>query len=640
MHPFRRLLTLGLILAGLPLATEGALSRQNNLLGKFFVSSVNGAVTCVSDGRILELKKGDTIIARGAILETGEKSNVTLVFSNGTGVYTDEKTRFEIEKFDQEFFAPNNNLRVEPSNSSTIVKLATGRVVISTPRLLSGTTMVYETAHAMVGIRGEKLLIEATEKQTHVAIIGGNATVNPRGADGQFVSIGKRLVTGQEAFVKYTLGGQAITEEEFVASSGGEASAASSPSTSAPAAAPAPITRQVEAVVLRLTGSARVKLPADPREHDLAEGEKLPQGTLLRTGETDEVHLQPFEGAIATVRPNSMVHLEKLSVTDEAGVTTKQSALLALTAGTIISTIDPAKKDINDYGVRTPKGIANAKGTSFAVSVEDEGFSVTTTADTVTFVTPEGVTYSIAAGNVSITPPGGEPQPPVSLVDAMAGNSGFAQVVQTALSTVATVVQNNLGSLSPSSATDLLTKVAHTATAALPGEATAIATKVVAAVTWPASATSSQSAAAVAAVTSAIVAAAPDQAAQIATSAALAAPTQAVAVSAGAAKSSPGQAAQIASAVTQTFVQTTPDGDVSPASVQTAAAVAAAVTNSAPNQAAPIAAAVMQALAQAAPLSTPLSNSQHAATIASAVPNAAPPQAVPVAAGMMKTLTQ
>src|SRR5674476_709442 len=130
MKAFPKFCILGLVVGLFPFAGHGALARQNNLLGKFIVSSVKGNVTCISDGRILELKKGDTIMARGAVVESAPGANLILVFSNGTGVYTDEKTHFEIEKFDQEFFAPNNNLRIEPSNSSTLVRLTTGRVII------------------------------------------------------------------------------------------------------------------------------------------------------------------------------------------------------------------------------------------------------------------------------------------------------------------------------------------------------------------------------------------------------------------------------------------------------------------------------------------------------------------------------
>jgi Uncharacterized protein conserved in bacteria len=645
--------TLILVLLTASGASAAITNRQNNLLGKFFVSSVEGEVMCVSDGRIFNLKKGDSIMARGTIIETKAKSNVTMVFSNGTGVYTDENTRFEIEKFDQEFFAPNNNLKVEPSNSSTLVALSTGRVVISTPRLLSGTTMVYKTAHAAVGIRGEKILIEADEKQTHVAMIAGNATVNVRNPDGTFVSIGKRLVTGQEAFVKYTIGGD---KGALVLSDESTPDAESVANSDAPAATDVelasaseprlvltgnPITAETEATVIRLTGRARMTLPGSTAEVSVAEGAKLPAGSTLFTDEAGELHLQPIEGAVTTLRPNTTVQIEKLSVTRDGNVITKQTSLLALKAGTVVSTIDPAKSDINDYGIRTPKGIARAKGTSFIVSIEDdESFTITSTADTVSFLTSDGVTYDIEAGNVSITPAGGTPQPPISLATAVANNPGFADVIRTALNTVTNIVQNNLGSLPPNSASDLITKVARTASAALPAEATAIASQVVTAVTWPSSATSSIAPAAAAAVSGAITAAVPQQAAAIATSAALAAPAQAVAIAAAAAQAAPDQAAQIASAVTQTFVQTDSLGNVTPATVQTAAAVAAAVTTSAPNQAAPVAAAVMQALAQAAPLTPPLVNAQAASIIASSVTRAAPDQAVPVAATMMRTLTQ
>lgn len=648
--PALTLFTLVLVLFSASGGHAALTGRQNNLLGKFFVSSVEGEVMCISDGRIFNLKKGDTILARGTVIETKEDANVTLVFSNGTGVYTDENTRFEIEKFDQEFFAPNNNLKVEPSNSSTLVGLSTGRVVISTPRLLSGTTMVYKTTHAAVGIRGEKILIEADEKQTHVAMIAGNATVNVRNPDGTFVSIGKRLTTGQEAFVKYTVGGG--TEGGLVLSdeSNPPPGIATAPAASAPTLASTeptpvltgnPITAETEATVLRLTGSARMKRSASSPEVAVTEGAKLPVGSILLTDAAAELHLQPFEGTIATLRPNTTIHIEKLSITRDGSVVTKQTGLLGLKAGTVISTIDPAKSNINDYGVRTPKGIASAKGTSFAVSIEDdEGFTVATTADTVTFITPEGTSYAITAGNVSITPAGGSPQPPISLANAISSNTGLIDVVRAALNTVTNVVQNNVGALPPNSASDLIAKVASTASAVLPGEATAIASQVVTAVTWPSSATSTIAPAAAAAVTGAIAAAAPDQAAAIATSAALAAPAQAVAVAAASAQAAPAHAAQIASAVTQTFVQTDSVGNVTPATVQNAAALAAAVTSSVPNQAAPVAAAVMQALAQSAPLSPPLANAQVASTIASSVTRAAPDQAVPVAATMMRTLTQ
>jgi hypothetical protein len=290
-------------------------------------------------------------------------------------------------------------------------------------------------------------------------------------------------------------------------------------------------------------------LPHASDEITLAEGSMLPAGTLIETGRDSEVFIQPFTGVVANIRPSTKVYLEKLSATTAGAVVKKQTALLDLKAGTVVSTIDPALHAINDYGVRTPKGIAKAQGTSFSASVEEDGFSVATTADTVTFVTPAGTTYSIAAGQVTVTTPGGEPQPPVSLASAVVSNPAFAADIQGALNAVTTVIQNNLGGLSSDSALDLITKVSATATAALPDQASAFATQTITAVTAPSSATADNAGAAASSVMSAIVGAAPAQASQIASAGAAAAPDHAINVAAGAAKAAPAAAPPKATAV-------------------------------------------------------------------------------------------
>jgi hypothetical protein len=660
MKALKHVLFLGLFFGLFPLVSSAKLGGQNNILGKFFVSSVKGTVTCVSDSRILELKKGDTIPARGAIIDTAAGANLTIVFSNGTGVYTDEKTHFEIKRFEQEFFAPNNNLRVEPSNSLTLIYLSVGRVVLSTPQLLSGTIMLYETPHASVSVKGEKLLVEVNDKQTltHVALIAGNVSVVPRGADGNFLSIGKRLKTGEEAFVKYALEGGdssgAISDKEPdtkkpAIQSVAEAQAGNTPSTGylgpkgsgGPAGTPGgpAVTTEAKAKVLKIVGFARAKLPGATEEFELKEGALVVKGTVITTDAASELYLETFKGALATLRPMSTMEIEKLTVTKAQSVVKKQSSILKLKSGTVISTIDPATKEINDYGVRTPKGLAHASGTSFSVTVEDDGFSVTTTADSVLFTTPAGLTYTIKAGNVTIAAAGGLPQPPISLSQALANNPAFASVIQTAVTTVATIVQNNLGGLSADSATNLITKVINTAASAIPGQAAAFTAQAVNAVSAPSSSTASGISAAVAAVTLAATSAAPTEAAQIATAATQAAPGQAAVIAAAAAKGAPAQAAQVAAAVTRVVTPSSPTGP-SDATIQTATAIAAAVTNSVPNQAAPVAEAVLRAISEASPQATPQTNATVAATIAAGVTGAAPSQAVPVAAIMMKTLTQ
>jgi hypothetical protein len=190
-------LFLGLFLTAAP----ALFSAEPMVPGEFFVSTVVGHVTCISDGRVLEIKHGDTIAARGSAIDTDEGAHCIVVFSNGTAVYVDENTHFDVEKFEQEFFAPTNNLRLEPSNSQMLIGLATGRLVIATPELRGGTSMVFETPEASITVHGGQLVIWAGEDGTHVAVISGSTTVNPRDDRGDFVAVGRRLTAGQQAFV-------------------------------------------------------------------------------------------------------------------------------------------------------------------------------------------------------------------------------------------------------------------------------------------------------------------------------------------------------------------------------------------------------------------------------------------------------
>jgi hypothetical protein len=291
--------------------------------------------------------------------------------------------------------------------------------------------------------------------------------------------------------------------------------------------------------------------------------------------------------------------LEKLSLTTNNGVTTKQTALINLRSGNLVSNIDPAKRAINNYAVRTPKGVIAAQGTSYSVSVTANGFSVAATADSVTFTTSTGATYIIQAGMISITPAGGTPQPPVALAQALASNPQVAGIMSDAVATISTVVQNNLGGLSAESTTTLASQVLGVASAAVPSQAATYTTQVVSAVTSSTSvtgATSSTSSAAVAAVVAAAVTGAPQQAAQVASAGATASPTQAGVVAAAASGAAPASSnsvmQSVASATGQSVAAVQQSSNsaasqVAQAVQSTQASVQAVVTPNAPSMTPP-----------------------------------------------------
>ena len=232
--------------------------------------------------------------------------------------------------------------------------------------------------------------------------------------------------------------------------------------------------------------------------------------------ETPEVFLEPFLGAVADIRPNTQVILEKLQATMAATVLMKRTTIIDLKKGTVVSLIDPAGKNINSYSIRTPKGLAKAQGTSFAITVGDPDMSVTATADTVTSSPPPARPIRSApamspsprwAASRSRRFRSPRPSPPIPRSPT---------VVQTAMNTVSNIVQNNIGTIASNSATNLISQVVGVASAALPAQAASFETQAVTAVSAPTSSTGGNAAAAVGAVTAAIITSAPTQSSAVA----------------------------------------------------------------------------------------------------------------------------
>ena len=306
-----------------------------------------------------------------------------------------------------------------------------------------------------------------------------------------------------------------------------------------------------EAKIIKLSGSATVSLPGQPNQ-PVTLGMMIPQGATIKTGADGEVFLETFNGGVATIAKGSTVVVEKLNVTTENGQVTLQEAQLDLRIGNIVSTLDPNKKKINKYGVKTPKGVAAARGTVLSVSVDGLGGSSVTALTGTVIVTSDLGTFTLPVGGgeplfLAIGSPAGTA--PTNLKEAIATNPALAAEVVAAVKAVATNVATSTsavgGSGTTASATDNAA-AANTATAIMTAvtkaavnavtvtssstdaqkttsndSITAITRIAVIAVSTSGSAASSNTTA-VQAITEAIVTAAPNQAGQIAKSVAAA----------------------------------------------------------------------------------------------------------------------
>lgn len=307
-----------------------------------------------------------------------------------------------------------------------------------------------------------------------------------------------------------------------------------------------------DAKVLKVTGAAEVQLPGQNTWQALTPAMAVPQGATIKTAAGGQVHLETLPGVVATIQAETTVLVEKLAIVTEGSVVTTQEAMLDLKKGNIISTLDPAKKNINRYAVRTPKGVAAARGTVYGVSVNISGTTVATLTGSVTLNLGNGVTVNVPVGMAA------SDAGVVAAISQAIADSGqnitVAQLLQEAVEAVAANVAANTSAAGGSdTATAVLAAVVSAASAAQPDQAAAFTATAVAAASSSGSATAGNSDA-IAAITEAAVRAAPSAAASISESAAKAVVETKVTEAVAAAKAnnaSPEEVAQAAETASQ-----------------------------------------------------------------------------------------
>lgn len=174
------------------------LGKKKGPTSKLYLAETIGEGQITSEGRTYSPKQSTAFDAPGTVIETKADSRQAFVYSNGTGMYVDEDTRVEIDRFVQEPFRPDRNAtpEVEPSISQSDVFVARGQIGICTGQLVSGSTMNYATPHASVNIRGGKLSIKTNENETIVYMVEGDATVRggTRDVGGTLLRSGEQAV--------------------------------------------------------------------------------------------------------------------------------------------------------------------------------------------------------------------------------------------------------------------------------------------------------------------------------------------------------------------------------------------------------------------------------------------------------------
>lgn len=189
---------------------QRSLGKKKGPTSKLYMAEAKGETQIQNGDKIYTARQATAFDAPGTVIETKAGAHNALVYSNGTGMFVDENTRVEIDRFVQEPFQPDRNQNLdqpyEPSISQSSVHVSTGAVGICTSQLVSGSSMNYSTPHGNVNIRGGKVSIETSPTATYIDLLEGDVTV--RSGGGRDVG-GQILHPGERATITPSLtGGQ------------------------------------------------------------------------------------------------------------------------------------------------------------------------------------------------------------------------------------------------------------------------------------------------------------------------------------------------------------------------------------------------------------------------------------------------
>lgn len=195
------LLVLAALVAAAPSAyAQRQLGKKKGPTSKIYLAEAIGDSQIQTGEKIYTARQATAFDAPGTVIETKEGAHNAFVYSNGTGMFVDQNTRVEIDRFVQEPFQPNRNTTAdapyEPSISQSDVHVAHGAIGVCTSQLVSGSSMNYSTPQASVNIRGGKVAIETNADETIIDLLEGDITVRGGSKDvgGQVLRPGERAV--------------------------------------------------------------------------------------------------------------------------------------------------------------------------------------------------------------------------------------------------------------------------------------------------------------------------------------------------------------------------------------------------------------------------------------------------------------
>lgn len=180
--------------------------------------------------------------------------------------------------------------------------------------------------------------------------------------------------------------------------------------------------------VLSVSGEATVQFPGESAPRAVRKGDTIVVGTRIITSEGARVILTPLPGVNSIIAPNSEVVIESVSAPAADSGSRLHSAVLGLKSGAVTTDLKTTPGVELDYGVRTARGLAAARGTTYTVGVNAAGIQTIVVADgAITLTLADGRVVNLVPGQISITRTDGSTQAVSSASDLSTGDQAIAE---------------------------------------------------------------------------------------------------------------------------------------------------------------------------------------------------------------------
>ncbi len=198
--------------------------------------------------------------------------------------------------------------------------------------------------------------------------------------------------------------------------------------------------------VIFVSGHAELQRPDEAAAHPAQKGESVIIGTRITTGPDGRVVLTPMPGVKSMIAPNTTIVLESASDSHPSPTEVTHQATLNLKVGAVVSDLQKQEGVTYDYSIRTPRGLAGARGTTFTVGLNEAGIqTIIVSHGTITLSLADGRQVSLTIGQVSITQPGGTTEHGGKVSDLSPADQALAaKWVKTTLETLSEAVESGI----------------------------------------------------------------------------------------------------------------------------------------------------------------------------------------------------